>query len=111
MRLIIKSYHVLIKNITPCQLVSSAGNLCKQFGSRSGPTKCRARSGSKLFGTLKVFLKEFFEIFDFEKNQQTTKKHEKLPSRQRVCVHVGLVRAKIIIATCLLEKNYYSEKI
>ena len=31
-----------------------------------------------------VFLKEFFEKVDFEKNQQTTKKHEKLPSMQRV---------------------------
>ena len=31
-----------------------------------------------------VFLKEFFEKVDFEKNQQTKKKHAKLPSRQRV---------------------------
>ena len=31
-----------------------------------------------------VFLKEFFEKVDFEKNQQTTKKHEKLPRRQIV---------------------------
>ena len=33
-----------------------------------------------------VFLKEFFEKVDFEKkkNQQTTKKHANLPSRQRV---------------------------
>ena len=30
-----------------------------------------------LFDTLMVFLKEFFEKVDFEKNQQTTKKHEK----------------------------------
>ena len=30
------------------------------------------------------FLKEFFEKVDFEKNQQTTKQHAKLPSRQRV---------------------------
>ena len=29
-------------------------------------------------------LKEFFEKVDLEKNQQTTKKDEKLPSRQRV---------------------------
>ena len=58
----------------------SADNLCKQFGSRSGPTKCRAWSGSKLFDTLMVFLKEFFEKEDFEKNQKTTQKHTKLPS-------------------------------
>ena len=31
-----------------------------------------------------IFLKYFFEKFSFEKNQQTTKKHEKLPSMQRV---------------------------
>ena len=34
-----------------------------------------------------VFLKEFFQKFNFEKNQQTTKKHEKLPSRQ--CVNMS----------------------
>ena len=33
-------------------LVLSADNLCKQFGLRSGPTKCLAWSGSKLFDTL-----------------------------------------------------------
>ena len=31
-----------------------------------------------------VFLKEFFEKVEFEKNQQTTKKHAKLPRGQRV---------------------------
>ena len=30
-----------------------------------------------------VFLKEFFDKVDFEKNQQMTKKHAKLSSRQR----------------------------
>ena len=43
----------------------SADNLFKQFGTRSDP-------------------KEFFEEVDFEKNQQKTKRLEKLPSRQRV---------------------------
>ena len=37
-------------------LVSSADNLCKQFGPRS------ALSGSELFDTMMVFLKEFFKI-------------------------------------------------
>ena len=55
----------------------------EQFGPRSGPTKLWACSRSRLFDTLIVFLKEFFEKSDL-KNQQTTKKHEKLPSRQRV---------------------------
>ena len=42
----------------------------------------KARSGSKLFVTLIVFLKEFLEKVDFEKkkHQQITKKHENLPS-------------------------------
>ena len=31
-----------------------------------------------------VFLKEVFEKVDFEKKQQTIKKHTKLPRRQRV---------------------------
>ena len=31
-----------------------------------------------------VFLKKCFEKIDFEKNQQPTKKHAKLPSRQGV---------------------------
>ena len=33
---------------------------CKKYKSRSGPTKCRARSGSKLFDTLMVFPKVDF---------------------------------------------------
>ena len=42
---------VVIDALTLYLLVSSADNLCKQFG---------PRSGSKLFDTLIVFLKEFF---------------------------------------------------
>ena len=72
--------------LTPNLLVSSADNVWKQIGPRSGPTECRAKSGSNLFDTLMVFLKEFFEIVDFEKDLQTTKKHEKLPRGQRVNV-------------------------
>ena len=53
--------------LTLCLQVSSADNFCKQFGARSGPTKCPAWSGSKLFDTLLLFLKEFFENIDFEK--------------------------------------------
>ena len=36
--------------------------------------------------TLMIFLNEFFEKVDFEKSQQMTKKHAKLPSRDRVKV-------------------------
>ena len=38
---------------------SSTDNLCKQFGPRSGPTKCCVWSGSKLFDAVKVFLNLF----------------------------------------------------
>ena len=39
-------YNVSCVQLTLSQLVSSADNLCKQFGLRSGPTKCRVWSGS-----------------------------------------------------------------
>ena len=51
-----------------CQ--SYADNLCKQFGPRSGQTKCLAWSESKLFDTLMVFLKELFEKVGFEINNR-----------------------------------------
>ena len=42
--------------------------------------KCRAWSESKLFDTMMVFLKEFFEKVDFEKkNQQTAKTLQNYP--------------------------------
>ena len=49
----------------------STHNLNKKIVPLSGPTKW---SGSNLFDTQMVFLKEFYEEVDFEKNQQTTKK-------------------------------------
>ena len=53
---------------TLCLLVSSADNFCKEFGPRSVPTKRRVGPGFKLFDTLVVFLKEFFEkkVNDFK---------------------------------------------
>ena len=58
-------------------LVSSADNLCKQFGARpAGPDQDK---------TLMVFLKEFFEEkVDFEKLCRRQKKDAKLPSKQIV---------------------------
>ena len=44
--------------IVNCSL--SADNFYKQFGSRSGPILSGLRSGSKLFDTLMVFLKDLF---------------------------------------------------
>ena len=45
-----------------------AYNICKQFGPRSGPTKCHARSKSKLFDTLIVFLKDYFKKMILKKS-------------------------------------------
>ena len=42
------------------RILSSAENLCKLFGPRSGPTLCRSWSGSKLFDTNKCADPGFF---------------------------------------------------
>ena len=39
---------------------------------------------ARRFDILMIFLREFFKEVDFEKNQQTNKKHENLPVRQKV---------------------------
>ena len=44
-------------------------HLCIQFGPRSGPTGCWVCFGSKLFDTVIVFQKEFFEKVNFEQDQ------------------------------------------
>ena len=51
----------------PATTLSSAYNLCKQFGSRSGSTEFWSGSGSNPSDTLIVFLKEYFEKVNFEK--------------------------------------------
>ena len=62
--------------------VSSAENLCKQFGLRSGPIKCSARSGSKQLDTGST--PDFF--FFFLKNSILKKSaaDKKIPRMQRV---------------------------
>ena len=84
-------YHLSIKLKWTCMLhvnlhllVLSADNLCKQFEPRSGPTKCRARSGSKLFDTLIVFLKEFFEKNHFEKKSVDDKSTSKITQHAKI---------------------------
>ena len=51
------SFVTLSLQLILCLPVSSADNLGKQFGPRSGPTIRWAWSGSKLFDILKIFLK------------------------------------------------------
>ena len=73
-------------------LLTSADNLCKQFGPRAGLTKCRSWSGFELFDTMIVLLKEFFEKVHFEKNSADDKKKvmKKYPAC-RVNLHFYLV--------------------
>ena len=51
--------------MTVCQQMSSTDNLSKQFGPRTGLNKHQALFDNKLFDTLIIFLKEFFEKDDF----------------------------------------------
>ena len=88
--------------ITLCLLVSSADNFCKQFGPRSGPTKCWAWSGSQtvwhsdglklqclysrtvFFSTIQYNTKFIYNSRRYKKfilkenSRQQTKKHEKI---------------------------------
>ena len=79
-------FSIILKKfkLTLCLIVSSAYNLCKQFGPRSGLTNVEPDLDPNCFDTLMVFLKEFLKKVDFEKNRHTTKKYAKIPSRQRV---------------------------
>ena len=53
--------------------LSSADNLRKWFGPRSGPTEGWSSSGSKQFDTLIVFLKGFFEKLILKKKSADDK--------------------------------------
>ena len=55
-----------------------------------------------------VFLKEFFDNVYFEKNQQTTKKHEKLPSMQVVKVCISLKRETKITEKKILKRFLFA---
>ena len=91
-------------------LVSSSDNLCKQFGPRSGPTKCRAWSGSKLFDTLMVFIKEFFIKVDFEKISRRQKSMQNIPAC-RVKVHSARVLNSNSPTSCVLFGWYGSSSV
>ena len=64
-----------------------------------------------MFDTLMVFLKEIFEKVDFEKNQQTTKIHEKFLRRQRFRSPFKCTCATIQWRDSKLRENKTSTKI
>ena len=78
-------FHLVGMNtiLTHYLLVWSTDNICIRFRSRSGTTKCRAWSGAKLFDTLMVFLKYFFQNV-WKRSAYDKKKYAKLPRRQWV---------------------------
>ena len=65
--------------LTLHQLVLSAENFCKQSGTRPGPTKCQASSGSKLFDPWILFLKEFFKKLILKKISRRQKGTKNYP--------------------------------
>ena len=107
-------YTVNIYNVTylfPCcrGLLSSADKLCKQSGPRSGPTKRQAWSGSKLFDTLMVFLKDLFEKVNFQNNPQMTKSMQNYPACKELYVlqqkgHTNLSDWSILVPDSLFTK-------
>ena len=73
----IKSFMKNVNSFLASGNSSSADNLCKQFGPRSGSTEHRSLPGSKQFDTLIVFLKEYFEKSNFKKSLQAPTKASK----------------------------------
>ena len=76
--------HNVLRPFTLCLSVSSADNLGKQFGHRSGPTIPSGLISVQTVRHSDGIPEEFFPIVHFEKNQQTKKNREKLPSMQGV---------------------------
>ena len=68
-----------------------ADNICKQLGTRSGLTKCQSWSWSKQFGTLVVFLKEFFKkkIILKKKSADDNKSMEKFSACKELNKEIG----------------------
>ena len=92
--------------------MSFADNFCKQFGTRPGPTERQAWSGSKLFDTLIVFLKESLVKNNLEKQKKTiedykgiekTKTHRAYPQIDlallRICHMLPLICKSIYLIT------------
>ena len=92
-------------------LVASAANICKEFGPRSGLTKCRAWSRSKLFDTLIVFLKEFFEKVNFEKpisrRQKSMKNYPVCKKIKQTYQSMVKIQTKTHACTCRATKCSY----
>ena len=72
------------ERLTHCLLVSSAHNLCKQIGSRSGPTERWAWSESKLTDTDRIYERIFTKKLILKTNSADDKKAGEDTRGQRV---------------------------
>ena len=79
-------------------------NLCKQFGPRSGLTKCRSWSGSKMFDTISVPDIFFFEKKSLKKWQKKAWKITQYAKRVKRDHALGTFDEKKAYA-CKLQKN------
>ena len=83
----------------------SADNLSKQFGPRSGLTKVKPDLGPTCLTLRWYSYKEFFENVKFENNgRQITKTPAKLPSMQRVNIHLSAVEMFYICKLAVKDK-------
>ena len=84
----VKGKHILLitlQQILSVNSFSASGHFCRlliTFSNSLDPD--HARSGSKLFDTLMIFLKDCFEKVNILKKIQGDKKHDELLSTQRV---------------------------
>ena len=60
-------------NALPTKLLSADNSFTNSLDPDQAQQNVATESGSKLFDTMMIIMKEFFEKVDFEKNQQTTK--------------------------------------
>ena len=76
--------------------MSSADNVCKQFGPRSGQTKCQTISGSKLFDTLMVILNFILKknLILKKKISRQEKNYEKFTSMEKALNKLKLSMTK-----------------
>ena len=71
--------------------------ICKQFGSRSSPTKRWTSSGSRLYNTLVVFLKVFFSLKSMLTIISRSQKINTKNSRQRDTVLIVSVLIDVVL--------------
>ena len=86
------------------RLLLSADNLCKQFGPRSGLAVCPSWSVSKLFDSLMVFQKNFFEKLFKKKKKKSADNNKSMKNYPACKVNNSLCKPLLWWS---LEYSYY----